>query len=126
MGTPFVKEALAFRAILDDFAQASGSSVNNAKSKLFFLNTSNAIQINITRILGFQLSYFPSKYLGVPLTDKPLARGNSESLVSKLQKQISNWTFCSLNFPSKLVLVRSVLQAMPQYQYSHCGPQIYL
>ena len=31
---------------------------------------------------------------------------------------MSNWTFRFLNFPGRLVLVCSVLQAMPQYQYS--------
>jgi len=65
-GTPTVKEALAYQKILKDFARASGLEVNLSKSKISFFNTHIAIQRNISRILGFQRDFLPSKYLGVP------------------------------------------------------------
>ena len=68
--------------------------------------------------MGFQRISFPSKYLGIPLTDKPLAFSNWESLISKLKKKISNWTFRALNLAGRLILVKSVLQAMPIYLFS--------
>ena len=71
-GIPTVKEALAYKQILRDFAMASGMELNLSKSKIFFFNTHIAIQRNISRILGFQRESLPSKYLGVPLTAKPL------------------------------------------------------
>eukprot|EP00253_Pinus_taeda_P012543 PITA_12543 len=70
-GIPTVKEALAYKQILDDFAKAIGMEVNLTKSKVFFFNTHIAIQRNVSRILGFQRQSLPSKYLGVPLTAKP-------------------------------------------------------
>lgn len=53
MGSPTVKEALAFQNILDEFFQASGTSIDTTKSKIFFLNTSQPIQLNITGTIGF-------------------------------------------------------------------------
>jgi len=72
-GIPMIKEALAYKQLLSDFAMATGMEVNLSKSKIFFFNTDIAIQRNISRILGFQREVLPSKYLGVPLTDKPFA-----------------------------------------------------
>ncbi len=53
-GIPIVKEALAYKQILKDFALATGMEVNLSKSKIFFFSTNNAIGINFSRILGFQ------------------------------------------------------------------------
>eukprot|EP00253_Pinus_taeda_P015206 PITA_15206 len=74
-GIPMVKEAKAFKQILNNFAMAVGTEVRLDKSKVFSFNTDIAIQRNCTRILGFQRDQLPSKYLGIPLTDKPLSRG---------------------------------------------------
>jgi len=42
-GIPTVKEALAYKQILNDFAMASGMEANLSKSKIFFFNTNIAI-----------------------------------------------------------------------------------
>lgn len=53
MGIPTVDEVVAFKCILNCLFEASGTSINLEKSKIFFLNTPLAIQRNVTRILGF-------------------------------------------------------------------------
>jgi len=74
-GIPTVKEARAFKNILNDFSLAAGTEVSLDKSKVLFFNTYIAVQRNLTRILGFQRDQLPSKYLGMPLIDKPLRKG---------------------------------------------------
>jgi len=71
-GTPTVKEAKAFKQILNEFARGTRIEVCLTKSKIFFFNTDISIQRNLSRILGFQRESLLMKYLGVPLTDKPL------------------------------------------------------
>eukprot|EP00253_Pinus_taeda_P027579 PITA_27579 len=71
-GIPTVREAKAIKDILNDFTMVAGTEVSQNKSKVFFFNTNIAIQRHITRVLGFQRDQLPSKYLGIPLTDKPL------------------------------------------------------
>jgi len=68
----------------------AGTEVSQNKSKVFFFNTNIAIQRNITRILGFQRDQLPSKYLGIPLIDKPLCKQIWEPNLKKLQDKINN------------------------------------
>jgi len=96
-GIPTIKEALAYKQILNDFAMDSSMEVNISKSKIFFFNTNIAILRNISRILGFQRDSLPSKYLGVPLTMKPLHKNIWESLINKMQDKVRKWTSRSLN-----------------------------
>eukprot|EP00253_Pinus_taeda_P024695 PITA_24695 len=112
-GTPTVKEALGFKKILKDFTMATGTEVNLTKSKIFFFNTNIAIQRNLTRILGFQREILPSKYLGVPLTDKPLRKIVWEPIINRLQDRIRKWTNISLNLAGRLVLTKAILQVIP-------------
>ena len=70
-GMPLVKEAQGFKEILDLFSLASGMDLNLDKSSIFFFNTHLAIQRHLTTILGFKRRCLPSKYLEIPLTDKP-------------------------------------------------------
>jgi len=73
-GTPTVKEAKAFKQILNDFSMAAGTEVSLTKLKIFFFNTHISIQRNHSRILSFHRYQLPSKYMGIHLTDKPLSR----------------------------------------------------
>eukprot|EP00253_Pinus_taeda_P022226 PITA_22226 len=59
---PTVKEALAYKQILNDFAIATGMEVNLSRSKKNFFNTHIAIQRNVSRILGFQREFLPSSF----------------------------------------------------------------
>lgn len=117
-GIPTVKEDLAYKQILNDFAMASGMEVNLSNSKIFFFNTNISIQRNISRILGFQRESLPSKYLGVPLTAKPLHKGILEPVINKLQDKIRKWTMRSLNLVGRLVLTNAILQSIPVFMLS--------
>eukprot|EP00253_Pinus_taeda_P030154 PITA_30154 len=81
---PTVKEARAFKQILNEFALAVGIEVSLGKSKVFLFNTDISIQRNLTRILGFQRDQLPSMYLGMPLMEKPLRKGVREPVNNKL------------------------------------------
>lgn len=117
-GIPMVKEALAYKQILKVFAMAAGTEVSLTKSKILFFNTDIAIQRNISRISGFQIDLLPSKYLGVPLIDKPLCKLVWEPMINKLQDKIRKWTSRYLNLVGRLVLTKYVLQTIPIFMFS--------
>eukprot|EP00253_Pinus_taeda_P031015 PITA_31015 len=94
-GIPTVREARAVKDILNDFAMR-----------------------NISRILGFQREQLPSKYLGIPLTDKPLSKKIWEPILNKLQDKIRKWTCKSLNLEGRLMLTQAVLQAIPIFVFA--------
>jgi len=110
---PTVKESLAYKQIPCDLAMARGMEVNLSKAKNLFFNTNIAIQRNISRIPGFQRNVLSSKYLGVPLTDKPLQKSIWELVINKMHDKIRKWTIISVNLVGRLVLTKVVLQSIP-------------
>jgi len=112
-GIPTVKEAHAYKQILKDVAKAFSLEVNLSKSKIFFFNTHISIQRNISRIPGFQRDSLPSKYLGVPLTTKPLHKSIWELIINKMHDKTRKWTIRSLNLVGRLVLTKAALQSIP-------------
>jgi hypothetical protein len=51
-GTPMVKEAKAYKRILEEFGEASRAEINHSKSMVYFFNTNQAIQRNLANIWG--------------------------------------------------------------------------
>jgi hypothetical protein len=117
-GIPTVKEALAYRNILNLFSQASGMEINFPKSTLFFFNTHPSIQSHLSRLLGFKIGSLPSRYLGAPLTLKPWQKGHWEKVLASMERKCKHWTHRALNFAGRLILTKVVLQAIPQYMLS--------
>jgi hypothetical protein len=118
MGSPTAREAFAIQDLLTSFTEASGLDCNKGKSQIFFFNTPLPIQRHISAILGFSRSSLPSKYLGIPLIDNALRNSSWEHLLASFSKRLSSWTFRVLNLPSRLTLLRAVLQALPIYHFS--------
>jgi hypothetical protein len=68
--------------------------------------------------LGFECKNLPTKYLGIPLMDRVYKMETWEGVINKLQERVKNWTYRSLNLVGRLVLTKSVLQAIPTYMMS--------
>jgi len=117
-GYPSVQEASLFKSLLNDFSEASGTNVNNAKSQIFFFHTSPVVQCAIACILGFPIDSLPSKYLGAPLIDSSIKHSTWCTLIDKLDSRLNLWMHRTLNIASQVVLIKAVLQAMPLYLFS--------
>eukprot|EP00253_Pinus_taeda_P029073 PITA_29073 len=117
-GYPSVQEAYHLKSLLSDFSAASGTQVNCSKSHIFFFHTPPVVKSAVTRILGFRTASLPSTYLGAPLTASAIKQPAWRILLEKLESKLSLWTLHSLNMASRVVLIKSVLQAMPLYLFS--------
>jgi hypothetical protein len=126
MGSPTVREASSLQEILQTFSDASGLDCNKDKSQIFFFNTPPQIQRHISEILSFNRSSLPSKYLGLPLIDNTLRNSSWEHLLSYFSKRLSSWTFRALNLPSRLILLKAVLQALSIYAFSMMAAQKFI
>jgi hypothetical protein len=118
MNSPTAREASKLNSILSDFTEASGMTLNLDKSKLYFFNTPTAVQFHISRLLGIPKSSLPSNYLGIPLTGTAARSISWDNLLLSISNRLSNWTFRPLNIASRLVLLKSVLQALPTYLFT--------
>jgi len=72
----------------------------------------------LANILGFERKTLPTKYLGIPLTDRACKNATWEGVISKLQDRVKNWTCRSLNLVGRLILTKKVLQAIPTFMMS--------
>ena len=117
-GYPYVPEASMYKSLLNDFAEASGTSINKARSEIFFFHTPPIVQRAITQIMGFSIDSLPSKYLGAPLIDLGLKHTSWRLFLEKLEHCLNLWTHKSLNIASRLVLIKAMLQAMSLYLFS--------
>eukprot|EP00253_Pinus_taeda_P013029 PITA_13029 len=117
-GEPTVKEVKHLRKILDIFAEASGLEINKDKSQIFIFNSVEQVKVHLTRLLGFRQGELPTKYLGNILDFSSKKMKNWQGILDKLSNKVANWAFRSLNITSRIVLAKSVLQAIPVYPLS--------
>jgi hypothetical protein len=118
LNSPMAQEAQKLNSILADFIEASGMSLNLDKSKLYFFNTPPSVQRHISRLLGIPRSSLPSNYLGIPLSGAAASNISWDNLLLSISNRLSNWTFRPLNIASRLVLLKSILQALPTYLFT--------
>ena len=111
-------EVRNMKRILDLFVEASGMEINKEKSCTFIFNTIDSIKTHLTRTLGFRQGELPTKYLGNQLDINPKRMGNWKKIMEKLRNKMAGWTFRSLNIAGRIVLLKSVLQAIPIYPLS--------
>jgi hypothetical protein len=118
LNSPTIQEVVKLNSILSNFTEASGMSLNLEKSKLYFFNTPPPVQHHISRLLGIPRSSLPSNYLGIPLSGAVTSSISWDSLLLSIANRLRNWTFRPLNIPSRLVLLKSFLQALPTYLFT--------
>eukprot|EP00253_Pinus_taeda_P015937 PITA_15937 len=117
-GEPTIREVRNMKKVLDLFAEASGMEINKEKSCTFIFNTMETVKSHLTRMLGFKQGELPMKYLGNVLDFNSKRLKNWQGVLAKLKNKVANWTFRTLNIAGRIVLVKSVLQAIPIYPLS--------
>ena len=113
-----LREVRRVKKILDMFVEASGMEINKDKSCTFIFNTPESIKIYLTRTLGFRLGELPTKYIGNQLALNPTRVSNWYHTIDKLKSRLESWSFRTLNIAGRIVLLKSILQAILIYPLS--------
>jgi hypothetical protein len=93
-------------------------ALNLDKSKLYLFNTPVVVQNHISRLLGIPKSSLLSNYLGIPLTGAPACSISWDNLPLSISNKINDWAFRPLNIAARMVLLKSILQALPTYLFT--------
>ncbi|KAJ4815734.1 RNA-directed DNA polymerase (reverse transcriptase)-related family protein [Rhynchospora pubera] len=101
--------------ILKGFEGMSGLRINFAKSELIPLNLSDHRATVFASSLNCKLGALPFKYLGLPLHWKRPNRRNWLDVIDKIKKKLSSWKGNLLSLGGRLILINSVLSAIPLY-----------
>ncbi|XP_059066346.1 uncharacterized protein LOC131045374 [Cryptomeria japonica] len=117
-GCATLKEAQAIDQVIRNYVAFSGQKVNKEKSKIFFLNTQSLLRDKLQKFWGFQLGDLPCTYLGVPFFANKVKVSFWDKKVSGVSKKILAWNHKWLTMAGKIVLIKSVLNAVPTYLMS--------
>ncbi|CAM8912119.1 unnamed protein product [Rhodiola kirilowii] len=102
--------------ILREYEHISGQVVNYNKSELVLSPNVAATVRNILQAsLSVRIVSHHVKYLGLPLTLKRKLTLNFSEMIDKFYKRTEGWKAKNLSSGGKEILIKSVLQALPQY-----------
>ena len=113
-----VEEAKNLSALLDVFADCSGLRLNREKSEFTGFRLSQDEESQCSRALGTLVGALPIRYLGLPLSAGQLHVADWQPIVEKVEQQLEGWKAKVLSKGGRLVLLRSVLSAIPTFYLS--------
>lgn len=105
--------------IITDYEEASGQLINKEKSSITFSpKTSQEIRNRVKTQLGITKEGGAGKYLGLPELFGRRKRDLFESIVTRIKKKAASWATKRLSSAGKLIMLKSVLTAIPSYSMS--------
>lgn len=100
---------------LEKFHNFSSLEINKAKY-FFTIGALNGPRDTVTKsITGFKKSELPMIYLGCPLYKSKIVNMLFHNTFDKVNNKLSGWKGKLLSMGGKLILIQSVIHAMPSY-----------
>jgi hypothetical protein len=118
IGEATVENLWTLKAILRGFEMASGLKVNYWKSGLVGVNVSPAFLGSASSFLNCRLGSLPFKYLGLPIGANSNSDSTWDPLLEHLRKRLFSWRNKHISFGGRIVLLNSVLNAIPIFHLS--------
>jgi hypothetical protein len=117
-GTANREEAKLIIDTLQDFSEVSGQRVGPQKSSIWYSAvTPDADREVISALLMVPSNAQCSSYLGAPIQTN---RNSFDFLIEKISKKLQMWKSAMLSPAGRLVLIRTVLLALPIYYMATC------
>ncbi|KAI0493816.1 hypothetical protein KFK09_023941 [Dendrobium nobile] len=113
------KEVLGVKRILHNFCEWTGQKINYSKSIILFgKNVERKRKRSLSRIMGFK--YVKDfLYLGVKMALRRLKKEDFQFIIDKVLKKLNQWDSKCLSLSGKIILVKSILLALPIYHSTH-------
>lgn len=110
------QEVRHIKKILSKYELASGQEINLEKYEIMFShNVAQQVYTVLTYILEVREWFGVEKYLGLPLMIGRNIRGAFHYVKDHIWKKVSSWKGKTLSMAGKVVLIKSVPQAIPSY-----------
>ena len=105
---------LTLCTLLEELKLNTGLTINIQKSKIYFSKGCSCRE-ELKAIIGFPEGLLPTKYLGMPLSEKYLKHRHFSSLIDKCKEKLKDWKSQTLSFPGRVELIRSVIHGIVSY-----------
>jgi hypothetical protein len=119
IGEATIDNLWTIKAILRGFEIISGLKVNFWKSNLMRVNVSNEFIRVASGFLNCRVGSIPFKYLGLPVGANPRRASTWEPLLDSLRKRLGAWGNRYVSLGGRVVLLNSVLNAIPIFYLSY-------
>lgn len=106
-------EAEIIKQVLFGFSSISGQQVGPQKSSIWFSRcTPEVTRLQISQIFELNVTNIEVKYLGAPVVS---AKESYDFLLQKVSSRLQTWKGRTLSHAGRVVVIKSVLQALPIY-----------
>ena len=113
------KQASIVKGLLNTYTSATGQLINPEKCSILFSdNCSDAVADEVESILEVTQQVFEPKYLGLPVPEGRVHKGQFESLQERLRKRLIDWSEQFVSSGNNEILIKAVAQAIPTYVMS--------
>jgi hypothetical protein len=100
------------------FEQLSGLKINFDKSEVLLIGGDNDISLQYAEIFNCNISLFPLKYLGVPISAGRLHVIDSIKLEEKATKKMDVWQGGDMSYGGRTILINSSMSSAAIYHMS--------
>lgn len=108
----------SIKALLHLFECVSGLKINFHKSQLIGVNVDKGWVQEVARFLNCKVGLFPFIYLGLPVGADAWRKSTWQHVLEKIRGRLSAWNSKFLSLGGEIVLLKSVLHALPIYYLS--------
>ncbi|GMJ15548.1 hypothetical protein HRI_005224000 [Hibiscus trionum] len=108
-------EILNVKRVLRVFEISAGLQLNMSKCRLFGVNVEDGLISVWANKMGCLSATLPSDYLGLPLGPSRNSETLWEPVIEKFYKALATWKNKHLSYSGRLVLIKSVLSALPTH-----------
>jgi len=113
IGKPTVENLWAMKSLLRGFEMVSDLKINFFKSSLIGVNVDKDFMDMMCNFLNCSRGSVPFKYLGLLVGANAKSMSTWEPLVEKLSGKLNSWGHKYISFGCRIVLLNSVLNAIP-------------
>lgn len=118
VGKATVDNLWTLKALLRGFELASRLKINFYKSSLMGIDVAPEIMEMTCNFLNCAQGSFPFMYLGLPVGGNPARATTWDPLLEKFSKKLFSWGNRYLSLGRRIVLLNSVLNAIPIFHLS--------
>ncbi|GAU28852.1 hypothetical protein TSUD_21890 [Trifolium subterraneum] len=118
IGEASMENLWTLKALLRGFELTSGLKVNFWKSCLIGVNVSDHFMTMACRFLNCKQGMVPFSYLGLPVGANPRRCSTWDPLIEQLRRRLQNWRHKYVSLGGRIVLINSVLNAIPIFYLS--------
>ena len=101
--------------MMNVFTDFSGLQLNRAKSMVVGFGLSTEELLRCAEILVSPIETLPLWYLGLPLTNRRLRTQDWQPMMEQVEARLGGWRGRLLSQSGHLILVKTVLSALPTY-----------